>query len=58
MAEVNAMKLEVEEKLKEVNQQVDNKRADEYTKRIDMLEREQIIMTQVIPLSLWIILIL
>ena len=52
MADVNTMKLEIEEKLKEVSQQVDNKKADEYTKRINLLEREQIIMTQVLEYSM------
>jgi hypothetical protein len=47
MEYVQKMQREIEEKLKQVTEQVDNKKAKEFTDRIKLLEQEQIVMSQV-----------
>ena len=47
MEKVDKMYSEAENKLKQITEQVDSKKAKEYTERIKLLEQEQIIMSQV-----------
>jgi hypothetical protein len=47
MEKVDKMYGEAENKLKQITEQIDSKKAKEYTERIKLLEQEQMIMLQV-----------